>query len=292
MHFFENAELSEDDVEFEIRDLRPNKRYEVRVLVATESGYPEHESNLPWKHIRMPSDAALSTAPVVHLSVDSEAPDSIQVDWVLPDQLRTKVLWFVLTYNSTAQNKVTRDLEASSTSYVLHQLEPRTNYTVKLEPMYKIGRAGSGVSRTIRTLPIDAHPTPAHGHLRKMGVKNLKVKTLNSTCIQMSWRPAGRRVTPDFYTVKMVNLGLRREEGAGPGDLWVGERGRTDFSWIKASRDSPRRKTRSRNPRRETGRGEKRRETATKKEKQLKKKEKKGEKEEEEKEKENTKKKH
>ncbi|XP_069970895.1 protogenin A, partial [Penaeus vannamei] len=239
MHFFENAELSEDDVEFEIRDLRPNKRYEVRVLVATESGYPEHESNLPWKHIRMPSDAALSTAPVVHLSVDSEAPDTIQVDWVLPDQLRTKVLWFVLTYNSTAQNKVTRDLEASSTSYVLHQLEPRTNYTVKLEPMYKIGRAGSGVSRTIRTLPIDAHPTPAHGHLRKMGVKNLKVKTLNSTCIQMSWRPAGRRVTPDFYTVKMVNLGLRREEGAGPGDLWVGERGRTDFSWIKSEQGFP-----------------------------------------------------
>ncbi|XP_037799746.1 uncharacterized protein LOC119594732 [Penaeus monodon] len=55
----------------------------------------------------------------------------------------------------------------------------------------------------------------------------------------MSWRPAGRRVTPDFYTVRLVNLGLRSDAAPAPSGLSLAGRGGADFSWIKSELEFP-----------------------------------------------------
>ncbi|XP_071542051.1 protogenin-like isoform X1 [Panulirus ornatus] len=220
-HFYVSKDLVPNVTEYEIQDLLPNKWYRARVLVRTEAGYPHHYMQLPWDQIKMPKVGPRAghdnNRIQVHLSVFSENPTDILVDWVLADVLRPNVLTYEVTYNSTPEVIKRKNTEASASSVVLKNLEPGTCYTVKVEPFYKDvqerGRRAT-LGCTICTLAVPPDTLPQHKFTDKIGIKKIRVKVLNTTSMLVSWRPKGKRMTPDFFTVKVVSLGLQKSAKA------------------------------------------------------------------------------
>ncbi|XP_069954965.1 protogenin-like isoform X3 [Cherax quadricarinatus] len=254
-HYHEARDILPDLREYDIRNLHPNTWYEARVLAATEAGYPPHNERFSWENIKMPKVDRNPQHPDkhidFHLSVFSDKPTDILVEWSLAPALRPDVFTYEVVYNSTAETTYHNNTEASATSLVLGNLEPDTCYTVKVEPHYKdrherVGERRTG--RTICTLVPDPTNLPPLEYTDKIGIKKVKVKVLNTTSILVSWRPKGKRITPDFFTVEVASLGQQRSEKASPytingGGLGqdVGEDGVAEhYSNLGASGRSPR----------------------------------------------------
>ncbi|XP_068204863.1 immunoglobulin superfamily DCC subclass member 4-like [Palaemon carinicauda] len=204
-------EVSPEDNVYDIKDLHPNKWYEARVLARTDAGYPDVQ-HLTWQKVKMPKKGNLDKRPTLHLSVSSDNPTQIVADWELAENLRAQVFSYSVSYNNSQGSGSHRNLHASASSIVLDDLETGTCYSVFVVPMYKRGRetGKTSVTQTICTLaPMPPHRPPTDSNA-KIGVKKVKVKTLSTTSIQVTWRPKGRSVAPEFFTVKVVHLGQQK----------------------------------------------------------------------------------
>nr|CAD7262437.1 unnamed protein product [Timema shepardi] len=85
-HSSSHVELVKGDaVEYIVTGLLPGKKYDVRVLAATEKGWPDvSDEQLVWTTVEMPSSGQQNVplAPIVHLTVINST--SIEVTWSLP----------------------------------------------------------------------------------------------------------------------------------------------------------------------------------------------------------------
>ncbi|XP_042208100.1 immunoglobulin superfamily DCC subclass member 4-like isoform X2 [Homarus americanus] len=222
-HYYQSKDVVPTATECEIIELMPNKRYEARVLVGTEAGYPPHNERRPWGLIRMPKvdlNPGLQDMRIaVHLSVFNNKPTEILVEWELNANLLPDVFLYEVTYNNTPEESHLKHTEASATSLVLSQLEPETCYTVKVEPQFNNQEEREGVmsmSRTICTLQVPPDVPSPRKYTDKIGTRKVKVKVLNTTSILLTWRPKRKRMTPDFFTIEVTSLGKQMSAKAIP----------------------------------------------------------------------------
>ncbi|KAK4286639.1 hypothetical protein Pmani_040270 [Petrolisthes manimaculis] len=234
-HYYELKTLDVNITQFTIEGLQPSKRYEVRVLVSTEVGYPPHQNQLEWESVKMlraDEERDLSNRPFfVHLCVSSRTPTRIKVDWDLEKELVENVQTFMITYNRTLVNNNNNHnnnnlvtMPSNATSHLISDLAPNTCYSVMVLPKYTaipedgvvgstggVGNSGGGVgsiTNTICTLPL--LPTPHLPNLDlspRLGVKKVKIRVLNTTSIIIHWRPRRRKVIIEFFTVRVLSLG-------------------------------------------------------------------------------------
>ncbi|XP_066990034.1 LOW QUALITY PROTEIN: protogenin B-like [Macrobrachium rosenbergii] len=205
------VEVSPEDNVYDIKDLHPNKWYDARVLARTPAGYPDAQL-MTWEKVKMLKKGNSDKRPTLHLSVNSDNPTQILVEWELAKDLRAQVFSYSVSYNNSHGSESHRNLQASASSIILDDLEVGTCYSVCVVPMYKRGRETdkTSVTQTICTLTPSPPHIPPTDNNAKIGVKKVKVKTLSTTSIQVTWRPKGRRVTPEFFTVKVVHLGKQK----------------------------------------------------------------------------------
>ncbi|XP_069158709.1 protogenin isoform X2 [Procambarus clarkii] len=218
-HYHEMEEVPPDVTDYVIRDLQPNTLYMARVLVATEAGYPEHNERRAWEEIKMPKiDLKQHDKDIdLHLSVFSDKPTEILVEWVMAAALRRDVFIYEVVYNNTPSLRHHKHTEPSATSLLIKKLEPGTCYSVKIEPHYKDGQERGiipSTDRTVCTLLLPPATPPQPNYSDKIGIKKVKVKVLNSTSILVTWRPMRKKLLPDFFTVEVVNLGQQKSPKA------------------------------------------------------------------------------
>ncbi|XP_050713294.1 protogenin-like isoform X3 [Eriocheir sinensis] len=209
-HFHLQKFLYVNVTSYTLKDLTPNKFYSVRVLIATNAGYPEHIIQVPWYHIRMPrggSNMQLDTTLLtVHLSTYSQRPTEILVNWTLDASLQKDVsLYRVFCNNSVSSSQ--NELQTTNTSLILTNLDPEKCYAVQVQAIFQ-GNQNSTESflKTLCTFPLSSFLVSQQSNTNKIKVKKLKAKILNSTSVLITWRHTSRRLLVNFYTIRIENI--------------------------------------------------------------------------------------
>lgn len=169
-----------------ITGLQPDTKYEVRVLAATEQGWPSlPEEALPWSLVQtlpVEPDAPLLPMPALQLVVLNAT--TILVKWSL-EPVQQKVDGFHFSYRKQNGELLGPELiEAGKTEHVLADLEPQTWYEVVMSGISS-GVEGESAVRSIQTwasLADEASllPLPAPTHLL--------AEPISPSAINLTWQ--------------------------------------------------------------------------------------------------------
>ncbi|XP_071453231.1 protogenin-like [Hetaerina americana] len=143
--------------EYTITGLIPGQTYNVRVLAATNKGWPDvPDTSLVWKEFEMPSfgQQNVPSPPNVHLTAVNSS--SIKVTWSMPKEEKVAVDGFRLYYLKLNSNQMGPiDLPGNTFHYLLTDLEPQAQYKVMLQGYNQEGNGSMGV-KAIYTLPLES----------------------------------------------------------------------------------------------------------------------------------------
>ncbi|XP_076031323.1 protogenin B-like isoform X2 [Oratosquilla oratoria] len=197
--------------------LLPRKRYNVRVVVEKEKT-PLDKVKLPWDPIKMPSRTDMQDVlkTIVRLTVIQNT--HIKVKWSLNGKTPENIVGYRVSYNSSDRVHETVVVGKHQRSYQFDTSERGVCYTVHVIPMSTNRSLVRGVGanttleelyrgqRAICTIPIVLTPSS------DLSIRKLEVVVINSTSLKVRWQPMQRKMVPDFYTVRYVNLGRPVDE--------------------------------------------------------------------------------
>ncbi|XP_063229940.1 protogenin B-like isoform X2 [Bacillus rossius redtenbacheri] len=195
--------LSGNSLEYLISGLLPGNEYDVRVLAATSEGWSDvPDEQMSWSSVQMPSSQKnVPLAPVVHLTVLS--PTSIEVTWKLPPANKYKPTRYSLYYRKRNDAQVGPvKLPATTTQYLLQDLDPETWYEVLVLGTADEGEGEAGV-QSIVTLSSSRRPAGGGGDSglflgRLLPPTGLVAGPASPTAIGLAWTPA---VDASYFTV-------------------------------------------------------------------------------------------
>ncbi|XP_075231320.1 protogenin-like [Lycorma delicatula] len=195
-----NVDTVKGDVtQYLITGLLPNKKYEVRVLGATDQGWPDiPDEQLPWVLTETSSlklDTPLLSQPVLQLVVINAT--TIQAKWNL-EPVSKQLDGFRLSYRKQNGEMIGPiALLPNATEYILYKLEPQTWYEVLISGVSNNVEGQVGV-RSIQTLPplstgnlVPAIPPPT----------NLLAEPTTPTTINLTWTTPPPPTNVSYYTL-------------------------------------------------------------------------------------------
>ncbi|KAK6644417.1 hypothetical protein RUM43_000684 [Polyplax serrata] len=143
------VEVVGDVFNYTITGLMPGKKYDVRVLAATNKGFPV--TDLPWETFEIPINFNSNIPSPPKITLQAVNSTGIEIKWWPDHEERTKVVGYKIFYRKQNDSKVGPFIvSADENEYVMAGLEPETWYEIMVLGFTETedGEAGVGFVTT------------------------------------------------------------------------------------------------------------------------------------------------